>query len=434
LALSFETVKARTLLLPAFLCQTLALSVAAYAAPPDSGAKPAAPSAAPAAKPTTPPTSAAPAPKPAAPSSTAVAPKPTPSTPLAATPGALSTAPAAAAGAATPASKPEAKLPAPKNPIEAALLGVVRLERAGKPIGIGTLLSGDGRILTALSPLTHGNQIDARYPEGQVIHVKISYSDRAWDLALLTPEGDARHAGLKASQEPSPNAGNKLHAIGYVNGKVGSSDLTVKARGTLRGGDSAELSDALELSLTPKPIDIGGPLVDDRGEVVAVVARACSPVDKAGCTLVPYAAPVSAIRSFLRGVPVRRGPWLGLEVVAFDAGVAHGVRVAALAFEGPASSAGLRAGPPGVADVVLAVDGAPVSTAEAFSDAVELHTPGTPVRLLLLTDGRYREVSVVAREAPNVGAAVRHDRMIQSNPMRPWPRGIRQESTPNPYR
>ncbi len=331
-----------------------------------------------------------------------------------------------------PPVKPEAKLPTPKNPVEAALYGVVRLERAGRPIGIGTLLSGDGRILTALSPLTHGNQIDARYPEGQVVHVKISYSDRAWDLALLTPEGDARHAGLKASHDPTPNAGSKLHAVGYVNAKLGTSDLTVKAKSTLRGGDSAELTDALELPFAPKPTDIGAPLVDDKGEVVAVLARACAASDKTGCTLVPYAAPVSAIRSFLRGVPMRRGPWLGLEVVAFDAGIARGVRVAALAPEGPATSAGLHAGPPGVADVVLAVDGTPVSTAEAFSDAVEGHTPGAPVRLLVLSEGRYREVGLVVREAPNVGGP--YDRMIQSNPSRPWPRAPRQESVPNPYR
>jgi serine protease Do len=331
-----------------------------------------------------------------------------------------------------PPLKPETKLPAPKNPVEAALYGVVRLERAGRPIGIGTLLSGDGRILTALSPLTHGNQIDARYPEGQVVHVKLSYSDRAWDLALLTPEGDARHGGLKASHDQAPGAGSKLHAVGYVNAKLGASDLTIKAKSTLRGGDSAELADALELSFAPKPIDIGAPLVDDKGEVVAVVARACAASDKTGCTLLPYGAPVSAIRGFLRGVPMRRGPWLGLEVVAFDAGIARGVRVAALAPDGPATSAGLRAGPPGMADVVLAVDGTPVSTAEAFSDAVEVHSPGAPVLLLLLSEGRYREVGLVVREAPNVG--VHHDRMIQSNPTRPWPHGPGQESVPNPYR
>ena len=339
--------------------------------------------------------------------------------------------PAPNGGPVTPV-KPEAKLPAPKNPLEAALYGVVKLERAGKPIGIGTLLSGDGRILTALSPLTHGNQIDARYPEGQLVHVKISYSDRAWDLALLTPEGDTRRAGLKASHDATPNAGSKLHAVSYLNAKLGTADLTVKAKSTLRGGDSAELADALELPFAPKPIDIGAPLLDDKGEVVGVLARACAPSDKTGCTLVPYAAPMSAIRGFLRGVPMRRGPWLGLEVVAFDAGVARGVRVAALAPDGPASGAGLHAGPPGMADVVLAVDGTPVSTAEAFSDAVEWHYPGSPVRLLVLSEGRYREVGLVVREAPNVGA--HHDRMIQSNPSRPWPRGPRQESVPNPYR
>jgi len=399
--------------------------VIAQAAPSDTSAKPAPPKAPPAPKPLTAAAPASGTPK--------VAPPPT--APLAASPGALSaqtpTAPPTP-GAAVPPGKPEAKLPAPKNPVEAALYGVVKLERAGKPIGIGTLLSGDGRILTALSPLTHGNQIDARYPEGQVVHVKISYSDRAWDLALLTPEGDARHAGLKASHDPTPSAGSRLHTVGYVNAKLGTSDLTVKAQSTLRGGDSAELADALELPFAPKPIDIGAPLVNDQGEVVAVVARACAPGDKTGCTLVPYAAPVTAIRGFLRGVPMRRGPWLGLEVVAFDAGIARGVRVTALAPEGPATSAGLHAGPPGIADVVLAVDGTPVSTAEAFSDAVEGHNPGAPVRLLVLSEGRYREVGLVIREAPNVG--VHHDRMIQSNPSRPWPRGPTQESVPNPYR
>ena len=150
--------------------------------------------------------------------------------------------------------------------------------------------------------------------------------------------------------------------------------------------------------------------------------------------MLPYAAPVSAIRNFLRAVPARRGPWLGLEVVAFDAGIARGVRVAAVAPEGPATNAGLHAGPPGIADVVLAVDGTPVSTAEAFSDAVEGHTPGLPVRLLVLSEGRYREVGLLAREAPDVGARAREDRIIQSNPTRPWPRAPQPPGLPNPYR
>jgi serine protease Do len=357
--------------------------------------------------------------------------------PLAPAPGALAPMPPGAPPAPPgPPLKPEVKLPPPKTPLEAALQGVVMIERAGRPLAVGTLLNGDGRILTALSPLTHGNLVDARYPDGHVIHVKLSYSDRAWDLALLTPEGDARHAGLKASRDAAPAPGTKLKVLGYVRDKaLGATDQTVKAKGSLRGGDSAELVDALELGSTPKPNDIGAPLINDKGEVVGIVARACSSADKAGCTLAPYGAPVSAIRGFLRGVPMRHGPWVGLEGVAFDAGIARGVRVAALAPDGPAANAGLHAGPPGMADVILAVDGTPVSSAEAFSDAVENHAPGAPLRLLFLSEGRYREVGVVVHEPPE--AVGRHERLFESNPANPWPRAPRPpepRTSPNPYR
>jgi S1-C subfamily serine protease len=311
------------------------------------------------------------------------------------------------------------------------------LERNGRPIAIGTPLNGDGRILTALSPLTHGNQIFARYPEGQLIPVRLSHSDRAWDLALLTPEGHAWRTGLKASRDPAPAVGTKLHAVIHVKDKqLGSSGIAIKAKSTLRGGDSAELPEAFELPFQARPTDVGAPLVNDQGEVVAIIARACAATNKLGCTLAPYAAPVSAVRDFLRGAPVRRFSWLGLEVVAFDAGVARGVRVATVAPEGPAASAGLRAGPAGVGDVVLAVDGKPVSTAAAFADAIDQREPGAPARLTVLGEGRYREVLllVLAPATTPALAPARSDRAYRSNPSGAAPLPPVPTSVPNPYR
>ena len=369
---------------------------------------------------------AVPAPPPAA----AAAPAPPP---------AVAPAPPSASAAAAPgAPKAGAKVPAAKNPIETAAQQVVMLERGGRPIAIGIPLNGDGRILTALSPLTHGNQIVAHYPEGQLIPVKLGYSDRAWDLALLTPMGDARRVGLKASRDPTPTAGTKLHALSYVRDKqLGASDVTIKAKSTLRGGDSADLPDALELTTAPKPTDLGAPLINDQGEVVAIVARACSVKDKLGCTLAPYAAPVSAVRDFLRAAPPRRNAWLGLDVVAFDAGFARGVRVATVSPEGPAANAGLRAGPPGVGDVVLAVDGKPVATTEAFLNAVDNREPGAPARLTVLSEGRYREVLLTGLAAldPTALAPARNDRVFKSNPSGTSPPPQQQPtSVPNPYR
>jgi len=309
------------------------------------------------------------------------------------------------------------------------------LERGGRPIAIGTPLNGDGRIVTALSPLTHGNQIVARYPEGQRIPVKMSYSDRAWDLALLTPLGDAPRGGLKASHDPAPAAGSKLHVLNYIRDKqLGPTDLTLKAKTTLRGGDSAQLVDAYELPSVLKAADVGAPLVNDRGEVVAMVARACSVNDKLGCTLAPYAAPVTAVRDFLHAAPPRKNPWVGLEVVAFDAGFARGVRIAAVTPDGPAANSGLRAGPAGVGDVVLAVDGKPVATPDAFGEAVESREPGAPARLTVLTDGRYREVLLLAPPPSEAEALapVRSDRVFKSNPSGDTP--VPPPPVPDPYR
>jgi len=184
-----------------------------------------------------------------------------------------------------------------------------------------------------------------------------------------------------------------------------------------------------------KPTDAGAPLVDDQGNVVAVVARACSVNDKAGCTLAPYAAPVSAVRDFLRSAP-RRNAWVGLEVVAIDAGVARGVRVAAISPDGPAASSGLRAGPPGVGDIVLAVDGKPVPSPEAFADAIEKREAANPARLTVLSEGRFREVMLstfAAADTPTL-APVRADRVYKSNPSGIAPSPLAPTSVPNPYR
>lgn len=333
------------------------------------------------------------------------------------------------------AAKAAKKLPVPKTPVEAALQQVVMLERNGRPIGVGTPLIGDGRILTALSPLAHGNQIFARYPEGQLIPVKLSHSDRGWDLALLTPEVDAPRLGLKGSREPAA-AGSKLHAVNHVADKqLGSSKVTIKSKGVVLGCDSAELPDAYQLAFAPKPTDFGGPLVSDQGEVVAILARACATTDKAGCTLAAYGVPVSAVRDFLRSAPPRRSPWVGgLEVAAFDAGVARGVRITAVAPEGPAASSGLHAGPPGVGDVVLAVDGKPVATAAAFAAAVDDRELGAPARLMVLTDGRYREVLLPLLAPANTLAPARDERVLPSNPAGSGPEPQGPTSLLNPYR
>jgi serine protease Do len=297
---------------------------------------------------------------------------------------------------------PEAK---PKDPLKRARQGVVLLERRGKPVSVGAVLQGDGRILTALSPLGHGNNIDARFADGSVMRVRVGHTDRAWDLALLVPQNGRWTKGLRASRLSPTAAGASLRTFTVVaNKQLAPARTIIKGKRTLVGGDSELLRDSLELASRLRSSDLGSPVIDDRGDVVAVIARACAPSKDARCTLVPFGVPVSAVKAFLRTVPanaVPPAPWLGIQGKAEDTGTVRGVRVLSVHSGSPAAAAGLRGGSGRAnSDIVVAVEGSPITTPEQLAAAVNQRAVGDTVELLLFGDGKYRQVTVALGPAP----------------------------------
>jgi serine protease Do len=328
----------------------------------------------------------------------------------------------------------------PKNPdslLAKAREGIVLLERAGKVIGVGSVLSGDGRILTALSPLGHGNNIDARYADGSVSQVKMGHTDRVWDMALLIPQNARWKKGLKASRLSPTKVGSQLRTFSTVGAKeVAPARTIVKGRTTLIGGDSELLQDALELASRFKSTDVGSPIIDDNGDVIGMVARACAPVPNQPCAQVPYGVPVSAVKAFLRTVPanaVPPAPWLGIQGVADDVGPVRGVRVIGVHPKSPAAAAGLRGGADkGAADVVFAVDGSPVTTPEALAEAINQHAVGDSVQLLLFGGGKFRQVSLALRPAPDTARLKAKPAAAKVVAPKPAPKPRRPAAPPDP--
>ena len=303
--------------------------------------------------------------------------------------------------ATAPALPAPSPAPAP-NSVEKARKGVVVLERQGKALALGVVLEGDGRILSALSPLTTGNFLSARYADGAVVPLKLAHSDRAWDLALLTPLNPAASAphksGLRAAKTPS-FVGLQSFTFAPPN-KVSAAPAALKLADGLLGADAVTLSGAFELG--GKVSYVGAPVVNDVGEVVALVARACPAKSAASCTPAPYGVPVSALKQFLQKVPAEAA-WLGVETAMHDAGPVRGVRVASVTPGSPAASAGLRPGTNAAqADLIVAVDGTPIASPGALDEAVRARTTGDSVELLLFGLGRYRHVSLKPSPAPQL--------------------------------
>jgi serine protease Do len=343
-----------------------------------------------------------------------------------------------AAGASAAAAAPADPQATAQQLYEHVMRGVVALERNGVPMAIGTVLSGDGRVLTALSGLAGGDGADVRYADGTIVHAKVGRSDRASDLALLIPASLKWTEGLMAS-DVDP-AGQDLRAmLPALPGKpanlrthLGPAVAAVKGQVDAHARDSAALLHMLDVDLKGMPV-AGAPLLDSTGSVVGVLVRACkgapppapaTPDDASGswyptqspagspggaasnaaaqaCKPVVLGAPVAAIRGFLSHAAAAKeaaapAAWLGIRGEPERSGKVQGVRVLAVAPSSPAEKAALKSG----SDVIVAVDGHPIDTNEKLADLIAKHTPGDSVKLLVFSADQFREVPVALRAAP----------------------------------
>jgi serine protease Do len=301
----------------------------------------------------------------------------------------------------------------PRTLYEHLRRGIVAVERNGVPSAVGTVLGGDGRVLTSLSALGGADTVDVRYADGTAVHAKVGETDTERDLALLVPKAGKAAPwteGLSAS-EADP-AGAMLRAMLPSGGKIGAfapALAGVKGLADAHSRDGQALLDLLDVDLKGAPI-AGAPLLDGSGGVVAVLVRACkglageggdlpAPSRSTACVPVVLGAPVSTLRSFLSrapAAPAAPSPWLGIRGEPEQSGSVRGVRVTAVAPSSPAEKAGLKA----PTDVIVAVDGKPIDTPEKLAEAIGKHTPGDSVKILVFGGDKFRESAVALRTAP----------------------------------
>ena len=279
--------------------------------------------------------------------------------------------------------------------IEEAQKSVVQVRSGGQGIGAGMIWPGESLILTNHHVVAGGrrrrDRIRVSLRDGRTLDARVVKSERSLDLALLRLEGE--HGDLPAARVGDSDAlrvGELVHAIGHPWGTVGAvSAGIIGGVGELRGPGQGSSVRYVRSDVALAPGNSGGPLLNARGEVVAINAMIFGQM--------ALSIPSNAAGAWVAG---DHRPRLGVGVLRVEvpassreeAGSAAGLVIAAVEAGGAADRAGLLVG-----DVLLTVAGDRLAEPGALSEA--LARAGDGVSLRVMRGGKISVMEVRLKES-----------------------------------
>ena len=266
--------------------------------------------------------------------------------------------------------------------------------------GSGFVYDREGHIVTNEHVVDGAESVSVRFADGSSYDASVVGTDPSSDLAVLkvesAPESLLRPLTLADSSRLV--IGQPVVAIGSPFGLEGSltSGIVSALHRQMTAPNGFGIDDSIQTDAAINHGNSGGPLLDLRGRVIGVNAQIES--DSGGNDGVGFAVPSNTIRSvvsqLVAGREVRYA-YLGVSVESATGDVT-GARVTSVRTGTPAASAGLEEG-----DVVVALDGRTIGTADALRSAVAGKQPGEQLELTIVRDGERRTVTAELAERPS---------------------------------
>ena len=280
---------------------------------------------------------------------------------------------------------------------------VLQYQRA-EAAGTGMVLTPNGEILTNNHVVDGATGIKVTVVStGKTYTAKVVGTDPTDDVAVLQL---ANASGLKTAKLSSSAArvGESVAGVGNAGGTgsltaatgtVTALDRTITASDE-SGGNSEQLSGLIETNAPIQSGDSGGPLYGSSGTILGMDTAASSGGQAEG-----YAIPIATaekiageIESGVDDATIHQGYPAFLGVSVQDG--TDGAAIAGVLSGGPAESAGIAAG-----DVVTAVGGTAVTSADGLSTALRSYSPGDRVTITWVdTAGATHSATVTLATGP----------------------------------
>jgi serine protease DegQ len=270
-------------------------------------------------------------------------------------------------------------------------------------LGSGVIVSSEGYILTNFHVVEGADAIEVGLADGRKAAARIVGTDPETDLAVIRI--GARDLPVMVLAEPDEaRVGDVVLAIGNPFG-VGQT-VTMGIISAV-GRNNLHINHFENFIQTDAAINFGnsgGALVDIRGNLLGINSAIYS--QTGGSIGIGFAIPVSTARNVLESI-IRHGQvvrgWIGIEsqditpelADSFGLGRSSGAIIAGVVRNGPADRAGVRPG-----DILLAVEGKPVSNTGEMLNLIAQLPPGAKARLKLMRQNRESTVDVTVGKRP----------------------------------
>jgi serine protease Do len=277
-------------------------------------------------------------------------------------------------------------------------------------LGSGVVVSADGIVLTNNHVVEGADEIKVAISDKREFPAKVIGTDAKSDVAVLKLQGDVKGlVPIEFGDSSRLRLGDVVLAVGNPFGLGQTTTMgIVSAKGRANVGIAA-YEDFIQTDAAINPGNSGGALVDMEGKLVGINTAILS--RSGGNMGIGFAIPSNMAQPIMKALlehgKVVRG-WLGVGIQDIDQDLASamklssikGILVSEVMESGPGAKAGLKSG-----DVVLELNGQPVTSTGEFRNAIAAAGAGASAKLGIVRDGKPMTVEVKLGELPEKAAA-----------------------------
>ncbi len=269
-------------------------------------------------------------------------------------------------------------------------------------LGSGVVVSPDGYILTNNHVVDGATDVKVSFANKEEYPAKVVGTDKYTDVAVLKINKTGLTT-LPFADSGKAEVGDVVLAIGEPFGLGQTVTMGIISAKGRAGLGIERFEDFIQTDAAINRGNSGGALIDTRGDLVGINTAILSG-ETGGNQGIGFAIPANMARNVMDQImskgKVTRG-FLGITpqeltpemAKAFGVPNTHGVAVATVVPDSPASKAGLKVG-----DVITAVNGTPAEDVNSFRLQVAGFAPGTTIRLKIDRGGQTLDLPVTLTE------------------------------------